>query len=62
MIAEGDEAFTEDMRIHFENAKRLYHQKLRPLIEKEHGLAGGGDPAASGQDDEGREPFAPTTG
>lgn len=38
VIAEGDEPFTEDMRIHFENAKRLYHQKLRPLIEREHGL------------------------
>jgi hypothetical protein len=38
VIAEGDEPFTEDMRIYFEHAKRLYHQKLRPLIEKEHGL------------------------
>jgi hypothetical protein len=38
VIAEGDEPFTEDMRIHFENAKRLYHQKLRPLVEKNHGM------------------------
>ena len=38
VIAEGDEPFTEDMRVHFDNAKRLYHQKLRPLIEKEHGI------------------------
>jgi len=36
VIAEGDEPFTEDMRIHFENAKRLYRQKLLPLIEKHH--------------------------
>ena len=35
VIAEGDEPFTEDMRIHFENAKRLYRQKLLPLIEKQ---------------------------
>jgi len=38
VIAEGDEPFTEDMRLHFENAKRLYYQKLLPLIEREHGL------------------------
>jgi hypothetical protein len=40
-IAEGDEPFTEGMRIHFENAKRLYHQKLRPMLEVEHGLEPG---------------------
>ena len=38
VIAEGDEAFSEGMRRHFENAKRLYHQKLLPLLEAEHGL------------------------
>lgn len=38
VIAEGDEPFTEGMRIHFENAKRLYHQKLLPMLEKEHGV------------------------
>ena len=26
VIAEGDEAFSQDMGIHFDNAKRLYHQ------------------------------------
>ncbi|MCA9629130.1 MAG: hypothetical protein KC766_15725, partial [Myxococcales bacterium] len=36
VISEGDEPFTEDMRVHFENAKRLYHQKLLPLLEKEN--------------------------
>jgi len=34
VIAEGDEPFIEGMRIQFENAKRLYHQKLLPMLEK----------------------------
>ena len=37
IIAHGEEVFSEEMRIHFENAKRLYHQKLLPLLEKQHG-------------------------
>ncbi|MFI5456744.1 MAG: hypothetical protein ACHRXM_14960 [Isosphaerales bacterium] len=37
VIAHGDEAFSQDMAIHFDNAKRLYHQKLLPLLEKPHG-------------------------
>lgn len=37
VIAEGDEPFSDDMRIHFENAKKLYFQKLLPLLEEEHG-------------------------
>ncbi|MGH7136705.1 MAG: hypothetical protein ACREHD_13265, partial [Pirellulales bacterium] len=37
-IAHGDEAFSEEMAIHFGNAKRLYHQKLLPLMEKQHGV------------------------
>ncbi|MFN5304087.1 MAG: phage resistance protein, partial [Pseudanabaena sp.] len=37
-IAHGDESFSSDTAIHFENAKRLYHQKLLPVIEKQHGL------------------------
>lgn len=36
VIAEGDEAFTEGMSRHFANAKRLYHQKLLPLLEHQH--------------------------
>lgn len=36
-IAHGGEAFSEEMAIHFGNAKRLYHQKLLPLLEKQHG-------------------------
>ena len=39
VIADGDEPFTEDMRIHFDNAKRLYVQKLVPLLEREAGMA-----------------------
>jgi hypothetical protein len=37
VIAHGDEAFSPEMAIHFENAKRLYHQKLLPLLEKQYG-------------------------
>ena len=39
VIAEGDEPFTEGMRHHFENARRLYRQKLLPLIERRHGVS-----------------------
>ena len=38
-IAEGDEAFTESTRHHFENARNLYRRKLLPLIESLHGIA-----------------------
>lgn len=38
VIAEGDEALTEVMGRHFENAKRLYHQKLLPMLEQQHGI------------------------
>ena len=37
VVAHGDEAFSQDMAIHFDNAKRLYHQKLLPVLEKKHG-------------------------
>ncbi|MBN4054935.1 hypothetical protein JYT15_00340, partial [Acidimicrobium ferrooxidans] len=37
VIAHGDEAFNPDMRVIFENAKRLYHLKLLPLLERLHG-------------------------
>ena len=33
VIAEGDEPFTQAMRIHFDNAKKLYDQKLLPMLE-----------------------------
>src|SRR4051794_38875901 len=34
MVAHGEEAFSDVMRVHFENAKRLYHGRLRPLLEE----------------------------
>ncbi len=37
-IAEGDEPFSEGMRLHFENAKRLYTQRLLPMLERQHGV------------------------
>jgi hypothetical protein len=37
VIAHGDEAFSQEMAIHFDNAKRIYHQKLLPALEKQHG-------------------------
>lgn len=38
-VSQGDEAFSSVMKIHFENANRLYRQHLKPLLEKEHNLA-----------------------
>jgi hypothetical protein len=38
VIAGGDEPFTEEMRIHFDRARRLYHQKLLPMLERSHNL------------------------
>lgn len=37
LIAQGDEAVTEGMKRTFEQASRLYHQKLLPLLESKHG-------------------------
>jgi hypothetical protein len=37
VIAHGDEAFSQEMAIHFDNAKRIYHQRLLPVLEKQHG-------------------------
>jgi hypothetical protein len=36
VVAHGDEAFSPEMAIHFDNAKRLYHQKLLPVLERDH--------------------------
>ena len=38
VVAHGDEAFSPDMAIHFDNAKRLYHQKLLPVLEKDNNI------------------------
>jgi hypothetical protein len=36
VVAHGDEAFTDVMRLNFDNAKRLYQNKLRPMLEQQH--------------------------
>ncbi|XZE35695.1 hypothetical protein SH501x_001218 [Pirellulaceae bacterium SH501] len=36
VVAHGDEAFTDVMRVNFENAKKLYQNKLLPLLEQQH--------------------------
>lgn len=52
-IAEGDEPFSEGMRLHFDNAKRLYNQRLLPMLERHHGVTweaiklGQADPTAA---------------
>ncbi len=38
VFSHGDEAFSADMATHFENAQRLYQQKLLPLIERDNDL------------------------
>jgi hypothetical protein len=38
VIVEGDEPFTQAMRLNFDHAKKLYQQKLRPMLEQEHGV------------------------
>ena len=37
-IAEGDEPFNEEMRQYFDSAKRLYRNKLLPIIEADNGI------------------------
>lgn len=41
VIAEGDEAFSDGMRRYFEDAKKLYYQKLLPMLENQHGTTWG---------------------
>ena len=36
VVAHGDEAFTDVMRVNFENAKNLYQNKLLPMLEQQH--------------------------
>jgi hypothetical protein len=49
-ISAGDQPFSDGMRIEFENAKKLWTQKLLPLLEQVHGITwqelreGQGDP------------------
>ena len=37
-VAEGNQAFLDTLRKEFDNAKKLYHQKIRPMLEREYGL------------------------
>jgi hypothetical protein len=37
-MGDGSEAFSESLRLQFDNARKLYSQKLRPLIESENGI------------------------
>jgi len=37
-ISEGDEPFSEGMRLHFDNAKRLFNQRLLPMLERQHNV------------------------
>jgi hypothetical protein len=37
-ITDGDEPFSEGMRLHFDNAKRLYNQRLLPMLERQHNV------------------------
>lgn len=39
VIAEGDEAFSDVMKKRFDDAKKLYETKLKPMLEAEHGLS-----------------------
>ena len=38
VVAHGDEAFTDVMRVNFTNAKNLYQNKLVPMLEQQHGI------------------------
>jgi hypothetical protein len=38
VIIEDDEPFTQALRLAFDNARKLYRQKLLPLLEQEHGV------------------------
>jgi hypothetical protein len=38
VIAEGDEPFTQAMRLNFETAQKLYRHRLLPMLEQEHGV------------------------
>ncbi len=38
-ISEGDEAVSDDIRRSFSDAQKLYEQKLRPILERDHGLS-----------------------
>ncbi len=38
-ISEGDEAVSDDIQRNFINARKLYEEKLRPILERDNGLS-----------------------
>jgi hypothetical protein len=38
VVAHSDETFTDVMRVNFDNAKKLYQNKLLPMLEQQHEL------------------------
>lgn len=38
-VSQGDQAFSDDMKVHFDNAHRLYQQHLKPLLQKDHNIS-----------------------
>lgn len=49
-VAHGEEAFSDVLRKRFDDARKLYHQKLRPVLEEEYRQSGAsrGTPHADG--------------
>jgi hypothetical protein len=39
LISEGDDAFSAGMKAYFDEAKKLYEQKLKPMLETQHALS-----------------------
>ena len=39
LISEGDDAFSAGMKAYFDEAKKLYEQKLKPMLETQHGVS-----------------------
>lgn len=38
LISEGDDAFSAGMKAYFDESKKLYEQKLKPMLEAQHAL------------------------
>jgi len=38
-VCEGDQAVSSEIKRQFDNAKQLYEEKLRPILERTHGLS-----------------------
>lgn len=39
IVSHGDEVFSHGLKEHFDNAKRLYHEKFRPMLEADHQIS-----------------------